>query len=89
MAVCASRSSNPLSSGTGFVRLRQIIGDPRRNIPPLFPISRGSFLNRVQSGEFPRPVKLGRGRAVAWRVEDIVALIKRLGSAATARGNGK
>jgi len=61
---------------TGFLRLKQIIGD-KKTIPPLIPISRTSFLNSVKSGKYPQPIKLGE-RSVAWRVEDIRELIKRL-----------
>lgn len=58
----------------GFVRLSQIIGAGK----PL-PISRTSFLMGVRSGIYPKPVRLGP-RVVAWRVQDIVALIDSLGS---------
>jgi predicted DNA-binding transcriptional regulator AlpA len=29
----------------------------------------------VRSGRFPKPVKIGNGRATFWKVEDILALI--------------
>jgi len=72
---------------TGFVKLAQIVGQSKHGykrssrveIPPLIPISRTTFLNRVKSGEYPRPISLG-GRSMAWRVEDIRALIERLGA---------
>ncbi len=66
---------------TGFVRIYQIVGDKKRNIPAVLPISRSTFLSRVKDGAYPQPIKLG-GRLVAWRVEDIRALIASLGSAA-------
>jgi predicted DNA-binding transcriptional regulator AlpA len=66
---------------TGFLRLAQIIGSPKTNIPALIPISRTSFLNGVKSGIYPKPIKLGE-RTTAWKVEDIRALIDNLGSAA-------
>ncbi|MDP1666756.1 MAG: AlpA family phage regulatory protein [Methylobacter sp.] len=66
---------------TGFIRLPQIIGNKKTNIPALIPISRTSFLNGVKSGKYPKPVKLGE-RTTAWRVEDVRALIASLGSAA-------
>jgi predicted DNA-binding transcriptional regulator AlpA len=64
----------------GFLRLWQIIGNPKA-VPPtpaLLPIGRTSFLNGVKSGKYPKPVKLGE-RTTAWRVEDILALINQLG----------
>jgi hypothetical protein len=61
---------------TGFVRLSQIIGNPKANppIPPIIPVSRSSWWMGVQTGRFPRPVRLGQ-RMVAWRVADLRALI--------------
>ncbi|NDU91297.1 MAG: AlpA family phage regulatory protein [Ferrovum sp.] len=62
---------------TGFLRLTQIIGNPRTNppVPPLIPIGRSSWWNGVRTGRFPKPVKLGP-RTTVWRVEDILSLIK-------------
>jgi prophage regulatory protein len=59
---------------TGFVRLHQIIGCRKRGTPGVLPIGRTSFLNGVKSGKYPKPIKLGE-RSVAWRVEDIRALV--------------
>ena len=61
---------------TGFLRLRQILGDPR-TVPPtpaIFPVGKSAWYAGVNSGRFPAPVKLGP-RTSAWRVEDIRALI--------------
>ncbi|HEY8219715.1 MAG TPA: AlpA family phage regulatory protein [Methylobacter sp.] len=63
---------------TGFLRIWQIVGSKKTNIPALIPISRTSFLNGVKSGKYPQPVKLGE-RTTAWRVEDIRDLIGNLG----------
>lgn len=65
---------------TGFCRLWQIVGDRKKNIPPLIPIGRTTFLNGVKSGKYPKPVKLGE-RTTAWRVEDVRRLIVELGGA--------
>ena len=68
---------------TGFIKLPAIIGNPKSEPPiqPLIPISRTSWLDGVKSGKFPKPVKLG-ARSVAWKAEDIRALVERLGGAA-------
>ena len=63
---------------TGFLRVWQIVGNPKTNTPPLIPIGRTSFLNGVKSGKYPKPIKLGE-RTTAWKVEDIRALISQLG----------
>lgn len=65
---------------TGFLRIWQIVGDKKRNIPAILPVSRTTFLNRVKDGTYPQPVCLG-ARSVAWRVEDIKALIAEIGGA--------
>ena len=61
----------------GFLRLPQIIGDPKRGIPPLIPVKSTSWWNGCKSGIYPAPVKLAP-RTTAWRVEDIRTLIARL-----------
>lgn len=63
---------------TGFLRLPQIIGDPKANppIPPIIPVKKSCFWAGVKSGRFPKPVKIGNGRGTFWRVEDIRALIE-------------
>jgi len=52
---------------TGFLRLNQIIGNPKTNtpIPPLIPVSRSTWWAGVKDGRFPTPVKLGP-RTTAW-----------------------
>lgn len=61
---------------TGFLRLPQIIGDPKASppIPAIIPISKSSWWAGCKTGRYPKPVKLGN-RTTAWRVSDILALI--------------
>jgi len=63
----------------GYLRLPQIIGDPRAHPPlaPLIPVSKSTWWAGVKDGRYPKPVKLGP-RITAWRVEDVRALIERL-----------
>lgn len=63
---------------TGFVRLSQIVGNPKADppIPPIYPVSASTWWAGVRVGRFPKPVKLGP-RTTAWRVQDIRALIER------------
>lgn len=68
---------------TGFLRIWQIIGDPKAEppIPALIPISRTSFLNGIKSGKYKvTPIKLG-ARTTAYKVEEIRQLIELLGAA--------
>lgn len=61
----------------GFVRLAQIVGNPKAKppIPPLIPISASSWWNGVRSGKYPQPMKFGP-KTTVWRAEDIRALIE-------------
>lgn len=60
---------------TGYLRLPQIIGDAKRGIPAIFPVSKSAWWAGVRDGRYPASVKLGP-RTTAWRVEDIRTLIK-------------
>lgn len=62
---------------TGYLRLPQIVGDPKAAIPAIIPVSKSTWWAGVKSGRYPAPVKLSP-RSTAWRVEDIRALIERL-----------
>ncbi len=62
----------------GFVRVKQIIGDPKAHppIPAVFPVGRSTWWAGVKSGRFPQPVRpFGPGITV-WRVEAIRELIE-------------
>lgn len=64
---------------TGFLRLRQIIGDPKANppIPPIIPVSRSSFWAGVRQGRYPQPTRALGPRITAWTVQSIRDLIER------------
>ncbi|WP_084513848.1 helix-turn-helix transcriptional regulator [Azovibrio restrictus] len=68
--------NNPLPA-TGYLRLPQILGNPKANppVPPIIPVSRSSWWAGCKSGRFPSPVKLGP-RTTVWRVEDIRSLLQ-------------
>jgi len=61
---------------SGFLRQKQILGDPNSNppTPPIIPVSKSTWWAGVKSGRFPSPVKLGP-RTTAWPVEAIRSLI--------------
>ena len=60
---------------TGYLRLRQIIGDPKASppIPAIIPVSKSTWWAGCKSGRYPKPVKIGE-RVTAWHVEDILKL---------------
>ena len=63
---------------TGFLRITQIIGNPKAipPIPAIIPVSKSTWWEGVKSGRYPKPVKSLGLRITAWRVEDIRALIE-------------
>jgi predicted DNA-binding transcriptional regulator AlpA len=54
---------------TGFLRLPQVLS--------VIPLGKTVWWEGVKAGRFPKPVKLS-ARCIAWRAEDIRALIKEL-----------
>jgi predicted DNA-binding transcriptional regulator AlpA len=66
---------------TGYLRLHQIIGNPKASPPvtPIIPVGRSTWWAGVRSGKFPAPVKLGPG-ITAWRAEDIREYIAKAAS---------
>ena len=58
--------TNSTLPAEGLVRLPLVL--------KVYPVSRSGWFAGVKSGRFPASVKIGP-RAVAWRVEDIRALI--------------
>jgi len=59
---------------TGFLRLPQIIGNPKTNTPAIIPVCKSTWYAGVKSGLYPQPIRLSK-RSSAWRVEDIRKLI--------------
>ncbi|MFZ3208516.1 MAG: AlpA family phage regulatory protein [Geobacteraceae bacterium] len=59
---------------TGLVRLSQILGDKKKGIPAIIPVSKSSWWAGVKSGRYPKPIKLGE-RTTCWNVIDIRQLI--------------
>lgn len=59
---------------TGFVRLRQIIGDSVRGVPAVVPVAKSTWWAWVASGKAPQPIRLGE-RTTVWKVEDIRAFL--------------
>jgi hypothetical protein len=62
---------------TGYVRLPQILGNPKADppTPAIIPVSKSTWWAGVKSGIYPKPVKLSV-RCTAWKVADIRAMIE-------------
>ena len=58
---------------TGFLTLKQIIGDRKANppIPALIPVSKSTLEKLIKTGEFPPPKKIGGGKINYWWAADI------------------
>lgn len=69
----------PCLPATGYLRLPQIIGNPKSNPPtlPLIPVSKSTWWAGVKTGRYPQPSRALGPRITAWRVEDIRDLIAR------------
>ncbi len=67
--------NNKMLPEIGFVRLPQIIGNPKADPPitAIIPVSKSTWWAGVREGRFPKPIKLGP-RTTCWRIEDIRAL---------------
>jgi prophage regulatory protein len=63
----------------GYVRLSQILGNPKADppAPAIIPVSKSTWWAGVRNGRYPKPVKLSM-RCTAWKVSDIRALIEGL-----------
>jgi prophage regulatory protein len=63
----------------GYLRLTQIIGNPKCEppIPAIIPVCSSSWWNGVKKGIYPKPVKLSKN-CTAWKISDIKALIERI-----------
>ena len=58
----------------GYLRLPQILGDAKRGIPALIPVSASTWWEGVRTGLYPAGVKIS-ARATGWRCEDIRKLL--------------
>lgn len=65
---------NPLPE-SGYVRLTQIIGNPKAGIPAIIPVSKSTWWAGIKSGRYPKPIKLSL-RCTAWPVEAIRDLLE-------------
>jgi prophage regulatory protein len=63
---------------TGFLRIKQIIGDKKANppIPAMIPVCPATFWAKIKTGEWAlTPVKLS-ANVTAFRVEEVRALME-------------
>lgn len=63
----------------GYLRLPQIIGNPKADppIPAIIPVGKSTWWAGVKSGRYPKPIKTLGDRITAWSVEDIRAFVEK------------
>jgi prophage regulatory protein len=81
MAMNNKSDSARLLPEVGYLRLSQIIGDKKKGIPALIPVSRSSWYKGLASGRIPAGVLLGP-RTRGYSVESIRELIASFNEAA-------
>ena len=66
----------------GFLRLPQIIGDPRATppVPAVIPVKKSCWWAGVRAGRYPAAIKLSP-RVTVWDVRAIRALVDELNAA--------
>lgn len=76
------QTSISLPRRTGYVRVRQICGDPLAAppIPAIIPIGESTWWRWIQEGRAPKGLKLSPGVTV-WRADDVYALAEKMGGA--------
>jgi len=60
-----------------FLRLDAVIGNKKKGVPGIFPMSKSSWYKGIRDGIYPPPVKLSK-RSVAWLKSDTDDLAERL-----------
>ena len=73
---------------TGFLSLRQILGERKTGTLPIIPVGQTTWWNGIKSGRYPQGLKIS-ARRTAWRCEDIQALINSISQVATTSSSGK
>ena len=66
---------------TGFIRLFQIIGNPKATppVPAIIPVSKTTWFRGIREGRYPKPSKKFGPRISAYSVSDIRKLIESAG----------
>lgn len=59
--------------GESLLRIHHIIGDRKRGLASIIPVSRATWYAGIKTGRYPKPIHLSNGVSV-WRRSDIDAL---------------
>lgn len=61
----------------GYLKLTDIIGDSKKGIQAIIPVSRSSWYAGIKSDKYPKPIKLGP-RSVGWKISVIMELLENM-----------
>ena len=63
---------------TGYLRIHQILGNPKADPPvqPIIPVGKTTWWAGVKAGRFPKPYKPFGANITVWKAEDILAFIE-------------
>lgn len=70
-------TSNTETKQFRYYRLPEIIGDRKKGIAGIIPISKAAWYKGIKAGRYPKQVKLSE-RTSAWLSTDIDALVERI-----------
>lgn len=61
------------SHAESYLRLRNVIGDSKANIPPIIPVGKTTWYELCRKGIAPPGIRLPGCRATVWRASDVFA----------------
>ncbi len=56
-----------------YLRIWDIVGDKKRGITPILPISKSAWWAGIRKGMYPKGVKISE-RCTAWRASEVMAI---------------
>ena len=62
----------------GLMRELDIIGDRKRGISGVFPVSRSEWRAGVREGRYPRPIKMPGKALTFWRRGEVMAMLAKI-----------
>lgn len=65
-----------------LVRELDVIGDRRRGIVALYPVSRSEWRAGVREGRYPQPVKIPGKALTFWRRAEVLAMLSKIAGGA-------
>lgn len=68
-------SQHDSQQADAYMRITQILGDKRRGIAPVIPVSPATWWRGCRTGRFPPPIKLSPGVTV-WKRSAVMALVE-------------